>query len=314
MVEDRTLLFRVEDQGVGVRLDLLSPRLLPELSRSRVQKLIGTGLVTVNDLPAPKRYVARARDLLRITLPPPEQASHHAEDLPLAVLFEDEDFLVVDKAPGMVVHPAPGHPRGTLVNALLHRAGSLSEAGGAGRPGIVHRLDKDTSGLVLVAKHDRAHRHLAAQFSRRSVEKTYLAVAAGRFSKEGGVMESALGRDRRERKKISSRTARPRRAVTRWRLLRRLEGAGLLELSPETGRTHQIRVHLAEGGHPVLGDPIYGPRPRRGSTYRQVSLALGFEQRLALHAWKLSFRHPSGGDAVHFTAPLPPQFRSLMPC
>ena len=160
MAEDRTLLFRVEDRGAGVRLDLLIPKLLPEVSRSRAQKLIVTGLVTVNDRPAQKRYLARATDTLRITLPRPEPPACHAEDLPLRVLHEDDDFLVIDKAPGMVVHPAPGHARGTLVNALLHRTPALSRAGGGFRPGLVHRLDKDTSGLVLVARNDHSHRHL----------------------------------------------------------------------------------------------------------------------------------------------------------
>jgi 23S rRNA pseudouridine1911/1915/1917 synthase len=275
--------------------------------------MISTGLVTVNDRPAPKRYLARGRDLLRITLPEPEKSTYLPEDIPLRALYEDDDILAVDKPPGMVVHPAPGHSGGTLVNALLHRTPSLSRAGGAGRPGIVHRLDKDTSGIVLVAKNDTAHRRLASQFARRTVDKTYLAVAAGSFRRDQGLWDTSIGRDRRERKKISSRTEKPRKAVTRFHVLRKLEGASLVELHPETGRTHQIRVHLAENRHPVLGDPIYGPKPRRGSSYHAAGKRYGFEARLALHAWKISCRHPAAGTALQLEAPLPEAFERIFP-
>lgn len=311
MVEDRTLLFRVEDRTAGVRLDQLIPKLLPDLSRSRVQKMISTGLVTVNDRPAPKRYQARVSDLLRITLTPPETTSHLPEEIPLSILYEDDDFLAVDKPPGMVVHPAAGHPGGTLVNALLHRAPSLSGVGEPERPGIVHRLDKDTSGIVLVARNDLAHRRLASQFARRTVLKTYLAVSGGVFRSEEGVWDTAVGRDRRERKKISTRTDKPRAAVTRWRLLQRLEGASLLMLHPETGRTHQIRVHLAESRHPVLGDTIYGPKPRRGSVYHETGRKYGFSDRLALHAWKIRLLQPTTRTVMELEAPLPPLFQRL---
>jgi len=189
---------------------------------------------------------------------------------------------------------------------------SLSRAGGSGRPGIVHRLDKDTSGVVLVAKNDLAHRRLASQFARRTVDKTYLAVASGTFRRGEGIWDTSIGRDRRERKKISSRTGSPRKAVTRYRLLERLEGASLLELHPETGRTHQIRVHLAESRHPVLGDPIYGPKPRGGSAYHAAGKRLGFENRLALHAWKIRCLHPSTGEPLALESPLPEPFERIM--
>jgi 23S rRNA pseudouridine1911/1915/1917 synthase len=313
MEQNRTFLFRVEDRVAGVRLDQLIPRLIPDLSRSRVQKMISTGLVTVNDRPAPKRYLARGKDLRRITLPEPEKSAHLPEDIPLCAIYEDDDLLAVDKPPGMVVHPAPGHPGGTLVNALLHMNPSLSRAGGAGRPGIVHRLDKDTSGIVLVAKNDVAHHRLASQFARRRVDKTYLAIAAGSFRRDQGIWDTSIGRDRRERKKISSRTEKPRTAVTRYRVLRKLEGVSLVELHPETGRTHQIRVHLAESRHPVLGDPIYGPKPRRGSSYHDAGRRYGFETRLALHAWKISCRHPATGTMLRLEAPLPGPFERILP-
>jgi 23S rRNA pseudouridine1911/1915/1917 synthase len=312
MVENRTLLFRVEDRTAGFRLDQLIPRLVPDLSRSRVQKLIRSGHVTVNDRPAPKRYLARSRDLLSITLPPPASAGYLPEDIPVAILYEDGDLLAVDKPAGLVVHPAPGHPGGTLVNALLHEVPSLSRVGGPQRPGIVHRLDKDTSGVVLVAKSDLSHRRLASQFARRTVSKTYLSAASGLFRSPEGVWDMAIGRDRKERKKISPRTSKPRSAVTRWRLLRSLEGASLLKLFPETGRTHQIRVHLAENRHPILGDPIYGPKPRRGSSYHEACRRYGFAGRLALHAWKIGFRHPVTGEPLEVEAAPPPEFERLL--
>jgi 23S rRNA pseudouridine1911/1915/1917 synthase len=308
----RTYLFCVENRAGGVRLDQLISQLIPELSRSKAQKLISGGHVTVNERPALKRYLARGRDLLRVTLPEPERSAFHPEDIPLRALYEDADLLAVDKPAGMVVHPAPGHPRGTLVNALLHMTSSLSQAGGSGRPGIVHRLDKDTSGVVLVAKNDACHRKLAAQFARRTVDKTYLAVAFGSFPRSEGLWDTSIGRDRKERKKISSRSSRPRSAVTRYRVLENLEGASLLELHPETGRTHQIRVHLAESRHPVLGDPIYGPKPRRGSVYHALGKRFGFDTRLALHAWKIRCRHPSTKETLSLESPLPEPFLRIM--
>jgi 23S rRNA pseudouridine1911/1915/1917 synthase len=313
MAENKTFLFLVEDRSAGVRLDLLIPQFIPDLSRSGVQNMIREGLVTVNDRPATKRYLTKARDRLRVTLPPPEVTAFRPEDIPLAILFEDDEIIAVNKPSGMVVHPAPGHREGTLVNALLYRSAALSALGGDSRPGIVHRLDKDTSGVVLVAKNNSAHRRLATQFASRQVDKTYLAVAAGRIRSDEGRWDMAIGRDRKERKKISSRSNRPRPAVTSYRLLLRLEGASLLELRPETGRTHQIRVHLAENGHPVLGDPIYGPKSRRRNPYHETSRRYGFADRLALHARSISFRHPSSGSSLEIEAPLPPEFERLVP-
>jgi 23S rRNA pseudouridine1911/1915/1917 synthase len=313
MVEDKTLLFQVEDRSAGVRLDLLIPQFVPDLSRNGVQNMIRDGLITVNDRPATKRYLARVRDRLKVTLPPPVVTAFQPENIPLTILFEDDEIIAVDKPSGMVVHPAPGHRKGTLVNALLYRSQALSAVGGDSRPGIVHRLDKDTSGVVLVAKNNRAHRRLSTQFALRQVDKTYLAVASGHLRSEEGRWETAIGRDRKERKKISSRSSRPRPAATRNRLILRLEGASLLELHPETGRTHQIRVHLAENGHPVLGDPVYGPKWRRRSPYHEASRHYGFADRLALHARRISFRHPSSDSPLEIEAPLPPEFERITP-
>lgn len=313
MVEDKTLLFQVEDRSAGVRLDLLIPQFVPDLSRNGVQNMIRDGLITVNDRLETKRYLARARDRLKVTLPPPEVTAFQPENIPLTILFEDDEIIAVDKPSGMVVHPAPGHRKGTLVNALLYRSQALSAVGGDSRPGIVHRLDKDTSGVVLVAKNNRAHRRLASQFASRQVDKTYLAVASGHLRSDEGRWDTAIGRDRKERKKISSRSSRLRTAATRYRLILRLEGASLLELHPETGRTHQIRVHLAEDGHPVLGDPVYGPKSRRRSPYHEASRHFGFADRLALHARRISFRHPSSDSPLEIEAPLPPEFERITP-
>jgi 23S rRNA pseudouridine1911/1915/1917 synthase len=213
----------------------------------------------------------------------------------------------------MVVHPAPGHAEGTLVNALLGAVKNLSGIGGELRPGIVHRLDKGTSGVVLVAKNDRTHRALAAQFAGRSVEKTYLALAWGVMDEDEGVFEAALGRDVKDRKKISVRSRRARPAVTRWKVLKRLADATLLEVHPETGRTHQIRVHLATALHPVLGDPEYGPGGPRGRAFRKASIRHGFGDRLALHAWRIAFAHPTGKIPMEIVAPPPPELVTLLP-
>ncbi len=292
MEKDRTLLFLVGDQAAGVRLDQLIPRLVPDLSRSRVQKMIGIGLVTVNERPAAKRYLARAKDRLRITLPPPESSVHLPEDIPLSIIYEDEDLAAVDKPSGMVVHPAPGHPGGTLVNALLHRGQSLSHAGGEGRPGIVHRLDKDTSGLVVFALSGPAARGFSKLFAERSVEKRYLAVVSGK-TPDGLLEMDEPVTDERKGRSFEARTLAKR--------LRYARGAGLLLLRPLTGRRHQLRVHLAGAGHPILGDPRYGP-----------AKGAGYGGRLLLHAAHLAFLHPVSGEPLVLFAPPPADFAG--PC
>ncbi len=312
MVEESIFHFQVQDQAEGTRLDLLIPRLIPGLSRSRAQKIISTGQVTINGRPAPKRYLARSHDILRVTLPPPVAVSLRPENIPVRVLYQDDDLAAIDKPAGLVVHPAPGHPAGTLVNALLYLLPNLSEIGGEFRPGIIHRLDKDTSGLVLVALNDPTHRRLSLQFACRKLRKTYLGLAWGDFRETEGTWDLALGRDTRDRKKISPRTRRPKPAITRYRVIRRFREASLLEISPETGRTHQIRVHLAAAHHPLLGDPLYGPKPRRESSYLRANEAYGFSDRLALHAWKLCFFHPTDRDSLELIAPPPPEFERLL--
>ena len=312
MAEGTTYHFLVNAETAGERLDQLLPRFVPDISRSRGQALIGSGLTTVNGAAVAKHYAVRSGDRVEVTVPPPAPAIPQAEEIPIEILHEDANFLAVNKPAGMVVHPAPGHAGGTLVNALLGSISNLSGIGGQIRPGIVHRLDKGTSGVVLVAKNDRAHRALAAQFAGRKVEKTYLALAWGVLQQNEGQWDAAIGRDAKDRQKISVRTRYPRAAVTRWRVLRRLPDSTLLELHPETGRTHQIRVHLANALHPILGDPIYAPRGGRESAYRRASVKHGFRDRLALHAWKIRFTPPSRRTPMEITAPLPPELARLM--
>jgi len=306
--------FCVDSATAGTRLDALLPRFVPDISRSRGAQLIVGGHVTVNGLPSGKNnYAVHDGDRVEVTLPPPVPAQPQAEQIPLEILFEDRDVVAVNKPAGMVVHPAPGHAGGTLVNALLGSIKNLSGIGGEVRPGIVHRLDKGTSGVVLVAKNDRAHRGLAKQFAGRAVAKTYVALAWGVFTENEGVFAAAIGRDNKDRQKISANTRRPRAAVTRWRVLRRLPDSTLVELHPETGRTHQIRVHLAGALHPVLGDVIYAPRGGRESAYRRASVKHGFRDRLALHAWKIAITHPVLKTPLEIVAPLPPELARLLP-
>ena len=283
----------VVDRG-GERLDVFVARRLPELTRSRVRRLIDAGLVAIDGRPAAKAGVRlEPGQAVRLTLPPPAPSELEPEPIPLRIVYEDDDLLVVDKPAGMTVHPSPGHSRHTLVHAVLAHCPNLSGIGGEGRPGIVHRLDKDTSGLIIVAKHDAAHVSLARQLKERKVEKTYLALVEGRVEPKAGVIDGAIGRHPRHRKKMAV-VERGREARTRYRLLREVDGRSLVEVRPETGRTHQIRVHLASIGHPVVGDALYGGRGGTASSLR----------RQFLHAQRLAFRHPRTGDRLELEAPL----------
>ena len=276
----------------GERLDVFIARLLPELSRSRVRKLIDAGCVAVGGRRATKAGLAlEAGARVHVSLPPAEASAPEAEVIPLRIIYEDGDLLVVDKAAGLAVHPSPGHERHTLVNAVLAHCPELSGAGGEGRPGIVHRLDKDTSGLIIVAKNDETHLALAWQLKDREVEKTYLALVEGVPSPPEGVIDAPLGRHPVHRRKQAVIEG-GREARTRYRVVREVDGYALLELRPETGRTHQIRVHLAAIGHPVVGDVLYG---RRGASR---------VPRQFLHAANLSFRQPRTGARLDLEAPL----------
>jgi len=296
----------------GLRLDLALVQLWPELSRARAQRLIEGGHVTVAGQAGRPSARVRGGEPVALQLPPPAPSGLVAQDLPLTVLYEDADLLVLDKAAGMVVHPARGSPAGTVVNALLHRLGA--GAPGGERLGLVHRLDKETSGCLVVAKRDAALLALQAAFKARAVEKTYLALCHGAPAGEGR-LDTPYGRHPRDRTRYTGRIAATRRAVTGWRVQERFgDGAALLEVALETGRTHQIRVHLAEAGHPLLADAVYGGtrREARLEADDPVRLAAAAMGRQALHAWRLAFAHPRTKKALRFEAPLPPDLEAAL--
>jgi 23S rRNA pseudouridine1911/1915/1917 synthase len=286
----------VGESEAGQRLDL-AVAALAGVPRAQARRWIEGGRVGRNGEPAPRASQRlHEGDVLEVEPPEPIPSPLTPEPIPLAVLHEDADLIVIDKPAGLVVHPAPGNPTGTLVNALLHHCGDLAGIGGVLRPGIVHRLDRGTSGVMVVAKHDAAHLALAEQFRVHSVERVYLALVRGLPRAEEGAVERPIGRHPRERKRMSVHSPAGREARTRWRVRERFpaEGVSLLEVRPETGRTHQIRVHLASAGLPIVGDPVYG----RGRS------RLGLE-RPALHAAVLGFVHPRSGERLRFTAPCP---------
>ena len=300
--------FVVPAAAEGARLDQwLAGQGLP-LSRSQIKRRIDEGEVTVNGRPGRPSLKLRAGDEIVFELQPPREVAVAAEDLPLEVLYQDRHLVVLDKPAGLVVHPAAGHASGTLVNALLHHVRDLSGVGGELRPGIVHRLDKDTSGVLVVAKDDATHAALSARFKTKDLLRLYHAVVAPPPPTESGTISTFYGRHPRDRKRFTSRAREGRRAVTHYRVLERFGAhAALLECRLETGRTHQIRVHLAEHGWPVLGDPVYGRAPKE-PWLRELAQGLG---RQALHASVLAFRHPISGDELRFDAPLPADLAAL---
>lgn len=304
--------FLVPAESQGLRLDRFLALRYPERSRSALQKLIGDGTVTLGGERVRPSAVLRAGDRIDLRFPAPAPTGLVPESIPLVIVHEDADLLVVDKPSGMIVHPGAGAETGTLVHALLARGGTLSGIGGPRRAGIVHRLDRGTSGLLLVAKTDRAHLALAAAFEGREVEKTYQALVYGRPKKTEGLIEGAIGRDRANRLKMSLRAPRGRAAVSRWRVLDDMPGFSRLEVRPETGRTHQIRVHLQSIGHPIVGDDRYGGLGWRGVPDPRRRLALRHFGRLALHAWRLALRHPVTGASLRFESPLPPELTALL--
>ncbi|HSB03810.1 MAG TPA: RluA family pseudouridine synthase [Thermodesulfobacteriota bacterium] len=280
------------------------------LSRSQVKKLVEEEFILLNGKPTKPSAHVKARDQISGTLPSPKPLSIEPESLPLTILYEDPSIIIVDKPAGMVVHPAPGNPSGTLVNALVHHCKDLAGINGVLRPGIVHRLDKETSGVMVVAKNDEAYHQLAKQFKNRTIEKVYLAVARGKFSQEVGSIDLSIGRHPSERKRMSTRTRRGRPAVTRWRVIERFNGLTLLEIFPKTGRTHQIRVHLSAIGHPLLNDPLYGKKGRGQDS--MIKECLKMLNRQALHAYRLGLIHPRTGERIEFTAPLPKDMRDVL--
>ena len=295
----------------GERLDRALSALLPSLSRAALQRLMREGRVLLNGSPVRASHRIRGGERVDLDLPDPEPSHLEAEPHPLSILHEDDDVIVLDKPPGVVVHPGAGARRGTLVNFLLHHARPLSGAGGAARPGIVHRLDRDTSGVIVIAKNDAAHRSLADQFKSRSVRKIYEALVWGRPRRAEGVIDAPIGRHPRARVKMAIRRD-GRAARTTYRVARQMGPVALLEIRPETGRTHQIRVHLASLGHPIVGDAVYGGRRAPSVREPVARAALTAYAGLALHARSLGFAHPRTGAWREFTAPRPDDLRSLL--
>ena len=298
------------DETDGARLDAWLAARLP-LSRSRIVKLIDAGMVRLNGEVPRKRAVPIAGDRIEIRVPPPEPSPLTPEAIPLDILYQDSDLLVIDKPAGLVVHPAPGHRGGTLVNALLHGVSDLSGVGGVLRPGIVHRLDKDTSGLMLVAKNDDAHRALAEDLRRRRVGRRYLAAAWGHLEGDNHTVDAPIGRHPTDRKRMGVIEG-GRSAVTHLRVLERWRAADLVQAQLESGRTHQIRVHLAHLGHPVVGDPVYGAGRERGFSGSARAWAAELARRVPrqfLHAAELRFVHPRTGEEMRFSSELPEVLR-----
>lgn len=296
-------LIRIEEFQAGERIDLVLAELFPDLSRSRIQKLMAEGKVMLAGAPVnAKSYRVKEEDEISLEIDEPVLLEARAEDLPLKIIYEDERLIVVDKEEGMVVHPGPGNSSGTLVNGLLyHCRGNLSSINGIIRPGIVHRLDKDTSGLLVAAKDDEVHRNLAAQFERRTVERIYRAVVHNSFQEDDGLINEPIGRDPNNRLKMKVDLKKGREAITLYRVLERFGRQTYVEAELKTGRTHQIRVHMAYIKHPILGDSIYGPKKDKDR-----------EDRLFLHAYKLGFIHPKTGRPMEFTSSLPYDFEKVL--
>lgn len=300
--------FIVPPEAENQRLDRFLTSVLETHSRSQIQKLIADGRVAVEHRKARPNLAVRAGDRIHVEIPPPARPAITGEALPLEVLYQDGDIAVLNKPAGMVVHPSAGHASGTLVHALLHHIPDLSGVGGEMRPGIVHRLDRGTSGVMVIAKHDAAHQELARQFHDREVEKQYIALVWG-VVQAGRRIDAAIGRDPVHRQKMSARARRAREAVTRITRVRHLPGLTLCQVAIHTGRTHQIRVHLSAIGHPIVGDALYG------GVHRRVPGDIRAVQRLErpfLHAARLSVKHPRDGRPMTFTAPLPDDLQGVL--
>ncbi|AMJ41783.1 RluA family pseudouridine synthase [Anaerotignum propionicum] len=294
--------FGAEPEDVGSRIDVFIAENIEELSRSGVQRLIEEGLIKLNGSPVKANYKLREKDIIDVEVPEAKTVEILPENIPLDILYEDKDVIIVNKPQGMVVHPAPGHTSGTLVNALMYHCGDeLSGINGEKRPGIVHRIDKDTSGVLMIAKNDVAHQSLAEQLAEHSITRKYNAIVFNGFQEDEGTVDQPIGRNPLDRKKMAVTQKHSRRAVTHYRVLERMGNFTFIEAQLETGRTHQIRVHLTFIGHPLLGDTVYGPKKQPFHLEGQ-----------ALHARVLGFVHPTTGQYMEFEAPLPENYEKLL--
>ncbi len=297
------------------RLDVFIAECLPDISRSQLKKLIDSGRITLDGLTTKASNKLKGGESIQIDLPPPEPIETLAEPIPLQILYEDHELIVINKPAGMVVHPAAGHSHGTLVNALLYHCHDLAGIGGDLRPGIVHRIDKDTSGVIVATKNDLSHHHLAAQFKDHSIKRRYLALVHGGPDGHSGVIDQPIGRHPTQRKKMSSKSRHGKRAVTHWKIVKQynVSRLTLLELQLETGRTHQIRVHFSEMNCPLVGDPLYGNRSRttaiKDMELRQLIKQLPGQ---ALHAQSLGFIHPKSGKYLEFFSEMPETLQSIV--
>ncbi len=307
------LTFTATESEERRRLDTVIATRFSALSRSYAGRLIRAGHVTVNGLAKKSGYVTRCGDVIRADIPPPQPITCKPEPIPLSVIYEDADLIVLNKPSGLVVHPAPGHKRGTLVNGLLYHCQDLKGIGGELRPGIVHRLDKDTSGTMVAAKNDMAHAGLSLQFKKRQVQKQYQALVCGAMKESTGVIRLPIGRHPTDRKKMSTKSRRSRPTETRWKVKETFFGATLLEVELKTGRTHQVRVHFSATGHPVVGDAKYGGKKKwKDLVSQEIRDILKSVPRQMLHAWRLRFEHPRTGESMGFESPLPEDMASVI--
>lgn len=299
-MENKNMVVVIDEELVGLRIDLLLKDKLDEMSRSQIQKLIDEGNIKVNNKTTKSNYKVRLRDVIGVEIPYPKKLEIIAEDIDIEIVYEDEDIAIINKPQGMVVHPAAGNYNGTLVNALLAKCTNLSGINGVIRPGIVHRIDKDTSGILVIAKNDRAHRGLSEQIKEHTVNRIYYALVEGTIKEPTGSINMPIGRHPIQRKKMSI-NKNGRNAITHYRVIENFKGYTLVEAKLETGRTHQIRVHMAYLGHPLVGDLVYG--------YKKQKFNLNGQ---ALHAATLGFIHPGTGKYVEFSSPLPQYFEKLL--
>jgi 23S rRNA pseudouridine1911/1915/1917 synthase len=305
--------YHVDVPDADKRLDVYLSEQNTSLTRSHIKKLIGSHAVTVNRNLAKVSCRLKLGDIIELHIEKPREPQLLAENLPLDILFEDDCIIVVNKPAGMVVHPAAGNYSGTLVNALLYHCSFIQGVGGILRPGIVHRLDKGTSGVIVVAKSDSAHLNLTRQFKNRSVKKIYTAMVLGKLREDAGQIDMDIGRHKYDRKKMSTNSARGRAAFTRWVVERRFTGFSLLDVTIQTGRTHQIRVHLASLHHPILGDSVYGNKKMLSKvTDTAVRMHCSRLKRPFLHARLLGFKHPQNGEYHEFESPLAPELKELL--